>query len=331
MIPHRLPQTSDGPADPPRIAVVMVNWNGWQDTLTGYESLAKSTYPAWELIVVENGSTDDSVTRLRGDRPRFHLVESPTNLGFAGACNVAVQAARERGADYVYFLNNDAAAEAGTLDTLAATSKSLDDAAVLGSVIRFSDDRSLQFWGSRQSKDGLPIWTPPSEERFAEAPALIESDFIMGASLFVPMPILDSVGPFDDRFFLNYEETDWCYRARAAGHRCLVVKDALVVHQGGATIGPPQGPMQIYFMRRNVLLLAEKHCTPRQYARLYVRQVLSIFSRLLRSMIGPGNDPRYSRTASWANAVATRDYMFRRFGDCPPIIRARAAKHRASI
>jgi GT2 family glycosyltransferase len=329
-MPPQPPERAAGTTDPVRIAVVMVNWNGWQDTLAAYESLKRSTHRAWEAIVIDNASSDASVSHLRGDKPQFVLLESLTNLGFAGACNLGVEAAKQRGADYVYFLNNDAVAEPRTLEILAATSKSLDDKAILGTVIRFSKDGRLQFWGSGQSKEGLPIWTPPSEERLAESPDLIEAAFIMGASLFVPVPALERVGPFDDRFFLNYEETDWCYRAREAGYPCLVVKNALVIHQGGATIGPPAGPMQVYFMRRNALLLAEKHCSPRQFALLYARQVASIFSRLLHSMIHPDKDPRYSKVASRANALATIDYIRRRFGDCPAVIRRMAAEHRAS-
>lgn len=326
----RSPKTTDANGDQPRIAVVLVNWHGWQDTLAAYESLKASTYPNWTAIVVENGSTDDSAERLRGERPQYSLVESPTNRGFAGACNLGVEAARVRNADYVYFLNNDATAGPDTIQTLLNVSRSLNDDVVLGSVIRFADDNRLQFWGSHRSSGGLPVWNARSEELFAQAPDLIDSDFIMGASLFAPMAILDKVGDFDERFFLNFEETDWCYRAARAGHRCIVVKNALAFHKGGATIGAPYGPMQVYFMRRNVLLLAERHCTLKQFAILYVRQVFSVFRRLLGSRVGNLDDPRLSKPASHANALATLDYTFRRFGDCPSIIRKMAAEARAA-
>lgn len=324
------PSTADANGEQPRIAVVLVNWHGWQDTLAAYESLKASTYPNWTAVVVENGSTDDSPARLRGDRPQYILVESPTNRGFAGACNLGVEAARAWNADYVYFLNNDATAGPDTIQALLDASRSLNDQTILGSVIRFADDNRLQFWGSHRSSGGLPIWNARSEELFAQAPELIDSDFIMGASLFAPMPILDKVGDFDERFFLNFEETDWCYRAGRAGHRCVVVKTALAFHKGGATIGAPYGPMQVYFMRRNVLLLAERHCTRKQFAILYVRQLFSVFRRLLGSRSGKATDPRLSKPASKANALATLDYTFRRFGDCPPIIRKMAAEARAS-
>src|SRR3990167_1012568 len=103
---QRPPQTSDGPRDHARVAVVMVNWNGWQDTLEAYESLKQSTFTDWEVICVDNASADDSVAMLQVERPRFHLVQSQENLGFAGGCNLAIAAAKQQGAEYIYLLNN---------------------------------------------------------------------------------------------------------------------------------------------------------------------------------------------------------------------------------
>lgn len=324
------PQTTDTPPVPVskgRIAVVLVNWNGWEDTLAAFESLKASTCPDWEAIVIDNGSTDGSLAKLRGDKPRFVLVESPTNLGFAGACNLAVDTARRRGAEYVYFLNNDATAEPATLEILLRQSRELDDGAILGSVLRFADDGRLQFWGSHEHPSGLPVWTEASEERFAEAPALIPSAFIMGASLFVPMTILDRVGRFEDRYFLNFEETDWCYRARRLDYRCFVVKAAVARHKGGATIGHPQGPLQVYFMRRNRLLFCERHCSPGQFAIIYARQATGAVVRFVTGLLGIGSPA--SRMTARAHVIGTLDYTLRRFGDCPPLIRKMAADYRA--
>lgn len=328
--PLQLPYAPTGSGDCGRVAVVLVNWNGWQDTLDAVSSLNGSSYSDWEAIVVENGSVDDSVARLREQSSQFILVESATNLGFAGACNLGVTIAKERGAAYVYFLNNDAKVETDTLEMLVQTSKTLAHSAVLGSVVRFETHGGLQFWGSRRSNLGLPDRWPASEDLFAAAPDLIESDFIMGASLFVPMPVMEAVGPFDDRFFLNYEETDWCYRAVRDGYPCLVVKNALVIHKSGAALGSPAGPLQVYFMRRNALLLAEKHCSPPQFATLYVRQFISVFTRMAQATVRERDDHRISKVASRANALATLDYTLRRFGDCPPVIRKMADEYRTS-
>src|SRR3990167_4074799 len=151
-------------ASQPKIAVVLVNWNGWRDTLAAYESLTHSVHQDWEAIVIDNGSTDGSLAELRGDRDRFLLIESPTNLGFAGACNLGIEEARVRGADYIYLFNNDATVDPDTLGKLLTALQSVDDRAVVGSTIRFIENGRLQFWGAHKTRDELPVWTPADEE-----------------------------------------------------------------------------------------------------------------------------------------------------------------------
>jgi GT2 family glycosyltransferase len=305
----------------------MVNWNGWQDTLAAYKSLTISRFRDWEVFCVDNASTDGSLEALREPRPRFHLIESQVNLGFAGGCNLGIDAARRRGAKYVYLLNNDATVCEQTIELLVETSKSLGDVCALGTIVRVPSDGSLQFWGSRSSKEGFPVQFAPSEERFAQSPELIECDFILGASLFIPMSLIEEVGALDDRFFLNFEETDWCYRARRANFRCLVLKSAVVFHEGGAAIGNSEGPLQVYFMRRNWLLFCERNVSPARFALVYLRQVGGAMLRLAK-MLAPGISPVES-LAYRAHAIGTLDYMLRRFGDCPPVIRKMAKEFRA--
>ena len=312
-----------------RIAIVVVNWNGWRDTLKAFESLLTSDFQAWTLIIVDNASSDDSVDRLRELGPKVHLIESRQNLGFAGGCNRAVAAARSLHLDYVFFLNNDATVTPETLGQLMAASRGLEDSAVLGPIVRFRETGDLQFLGGAQTKrSGAPEWSPGSEDYLVGLPDLVPSAFIFGAALFAPMAILDRVGPFDERFFLNFEETDWCYRARRNGFPCFVVKRALAYHAGGASLGSFQGPMQVYFMRRNELLFYEKHASFGQMVRLY-GETLNHAQGRLRRALGLSRSPRTGfDPVTKALFLAWRDYAFRRFGDCPPVVRRLASELR---
>lgn len=314
----------------PLVGVVVVNWNGWRDTLVSYERLQLSMHDNWVFIVVDNASSDESVGKLRELGPRSILIESSENLGFAGACNVGIARAEQLGADYIYLLNNDAFVTPQTLQSLISASRELNDKAVLGSVIRYERGDTLQFWGARASRmTGLPRKFPASEPLFASAGDRIESDFIMGASLFAHRDVFARVGPFDDRFFLNYEETDWCYRARRFGFPSIVLKNAVVQHKGGASIGDPNGPLQIYFMRRNRALFGEKNCAPHQFAMIYLHQVLRSLAQVPRFIFDRRPSSAGWRMISRADFRATLDYTFRRFGDCPTIIRELAANYRA--
>jgi GT2 family glycosyltransferase len=304
------------------VAVLLINWNSWRFTAEAYRSLLKSDFRQWVLIIVDNASSDDSLIHLRGLGPEVHIVESPSNLGFSGGCNLALEAAEKLGVEFVFFLNNDCTVTPSTLGALVSASVSLHNNAVLGAVVRYSDDGALQFFRAVSSSTlGVPELEEPKEERLSAQKELIESDFIFGAALFAPMSIVRSVGRFDERFFLNFEETDWCYRAKKKGFSCVVVKNAETFHKGSASLGALGGPMQTYFIQRNRLLFCEKHVTPLQLIRTYFK-TLRVAQGLMRRALGlsrrspPGFSPRTK-----AYFLALRDYILRRFGDCPPIIR----------
>ena len=309
-------------AGEPLVAVILVNWNAWRDVIKASQSLQASTYARWNLIVVDNASSDGSLDRLSVLEDRTRLIANPINSGFAGGCNIGFAEARRLGADYVFLLNCDAWVEPDCLAALVSTAGKLRNAAVLGAVVKSAEGDHLQFFGSRCSSDwGRPAWFQAPEDLKELESALIETDFVFGAALFAPMSLLETVGDFDERFFLNFEETDWCYRARGLGFGCTVVRDAVVRHKGGASLGPGEGPLQTYFLQRNQLLFAEKHGSFRQWSRTLRGTLKFLLSRLagdLRAWSARGGgfaEPTKSLL------LAVRDYVFRRFGDCPPALR----------
>ena len=304
-----------------KVAVLLINWNGWRFSIEAYRSLLKSDFRQWALIIVDNASSDDSLIHLRGLGPEVHIIESRSNVGFSGGCNLALETAEKLGVEFVFFLNNDCTVTPSTLGALVSASDSLRNNAILGAVVRYSDDGALQFFRAVPSTSGVPEFEQPKEESLSAQKDLIESDFIFGAALFAPMSIVRSVGRFDERFFLNFEETDWCYRAKKKGFSCFVVKNAETFHKGSASLGAVGGPMQTYFIQRNQLLFCEKHATSLQLIRTYFK-TLRVAQGLLRRALGfsrrspPGFSPRTK-----ALFLALRDYILRRFGDCPPIVR----------
>ena len=114
--------------NPPSISIVVLNWNGRDDTLACLESVERISYPNFRVIVVDNGSADNSVAAIRAAFPKVELIETHANLGFSGGNNVGIKRALEHGADYVLLLNNDTVVDPGLLDAFAATAKRLPDA-----------------------------------------------------------------------------------------------------------------------------------------------------------------------------------------------------------
>ena len=272
---------------------------------------------------MDNASSDDSAVKLAEQLPTADIILNPRNAGFSGGCNIGMKRALSLGYDYVFLLNNDATADPLCLAELVRASAQLNDGAILGAAVKFADSGQYQFIGSATaSATGLPKWLAP--ENFEPSALMIESDFIFGAAFFIPTAILRSVGLMDERFFLNYEETDLCFRARQQGAKCYVVPSAVVFHQSGATLGDLDSPLQAYFLVRNELLFAEKHSTLRQRLFLYKRRLRLYFLMIKNS--AKSRTPPDLRTRSMGYAI--RDYALRRFGDCPEAVRRYAAEHR---
>ena len=105
-----------------KVAVLLINWNGWRLSAEAYRSLLKSDFRQWVLIIVDNASSDDSLVHLRGLGPEVHIIESRTNLGFSGGCNLALETAEKLGVEFVFFLNNDCTVTQSTLGALVSAS-----------------------------------------------------------------------------------------------------------------------------------------------------------------------------------------------------------------
>lgn len=305
------------------IGVVIVNWNGWCNTLRSYESLAASDHRNWTLLVIDNASSDGSAPMIRKHLPNVILIESPTNLGFAGGCNLGISKVIEMNLDYVFLLNSDATVSSDCLSRLVSASATLSDSAVLGSVVRFWPSGQLQYFGSRRSdRSGKPDWYTEAADSKLLNCELIKTDFVFGAALFAPTKLFKKIGLFDERFFLNFEETDWCYRAAALGIPRYVVTRSLVHHQGSASLGQKHAPLQTYFLSRNRLLFYDKHGSFHHRIRGYLDVARDLAAGFRRSVEFRNRvDP-----STRALTLAVRDYILRRFGDCPPEVRELAVK-----
>lgn len=150
---------------------------------------------------------------------------------------------------------------------------------------------------------------------------MITTDFVFGAAFFVPTNLFERIGLFDERFFLNFEETDWCYRAAAEGIPRYVVTNSIVQHQGSASLGHIRAPLQIYFLSRNRLLLYDKHGSLNHRIRGYLEVARELGSRLRRDVIASRSLSIPNDPCTRALTLAIRDYILRRFGDCPSEVR----------
>ena len=309
---------------PGRVAVITINWNGWENTLACLDALHTSQGADWHLYIVDNGSTDDSLTNLRGLGERVTVIATGVNGGWTGGNNVGIERALASDAEFIFLLNNDAFVEPDTIATLISTFRSQagPHAPVLGPIHRGLNSSAYDFHTAEADpRTGIPGWKPLSTG--TEPPALMETAYIGGAAMLAHRQHFEAVGLLDDRFYLNFDDTDWCMRVRSAGFPLLMVGSAVIRHIGSVSIGGRSSPLQMYFMSRNRLLFAEKHCTWSE--RLWLCKWYVVQARRLAK---DGGSPRwitrlFAKTgviAAFRQGVA--DYLFRRFGDCPSKVRS---------
>ncbi len=228
----------------PELSIVIVNWNTRDLLRDCLRSLPAATGPrSCEVIVVDNASGDGSPEMVAAEFPAVTLLPAGGNLGFARANNLALP--RARGA-HLLLLNPDTVCPPGSVDRLLACAEAHPGHGGYGPLLTDADGRPTITCGNfpaRRLHWLRPLATLPLGRRwrrwaqFTHVPSSDEPaqrvDYVAGACLLVPRAAYEAVGPLDDRFFLYFEETDWCLRAWRQDRPILLCPDAAVVHLEG--------------------------------------------------------------------------------------------------
>jgi GT2 family glycosyltransferase len=240
----------------PEVAIIILNWNGRDDTLACLASLNHLDYPAYQIIVVDNGSDDDSVSSIRSAYPQVTLIETGNNLGYVGGNNVGLNYACTLGTDYALLLNNDTEVSPNFLSLLVAAAEADLDVAIVGPLIYYFDQPE-RVWSAggvidwRRGNTYLLGLNEPDKGQFGSTSRPV--DFVTGCALLIKLPVIEQVGLLDPRFFAYYEETEWCARVARAGFKILLVPQARIWHKI-SVVAREASPQVHYYMTRNRLL-----------------------------------------------------------------------------
>lgn len=243
----------------PAVAIIIVNFQGREDTLECLESLRGLTYPNFRIYLVDQASQDGTPQAVRELFPEVCVIENPVNNGFAGGNNRGIEAACKAGAEYLFLLNNDTTVAPNLLEPLVELAESDPQIGVVGPLMLYHSDPEV-IWSaggqmsakgeSTQRDQGIRIDTISPEPR--------EADFIVGCGLLVKRSVLETVGLLEEAYFLYYEEADLCARIRKAGYQILMQPASHLWHKVSRTTGP-ESDLTFYYMRRNHLLYLSRH------------------------------------------------------------------------
>jgi GT2 family glycosyltransferase len=232
------------------ISVVIVNYNGVPFLERCLTSLAAQTYAAYEIILVDNASTDDSCAWVEKNFPRVHLVRSATNIGFAAGNNLGFQHAR---GEWIATLNTDTCVERDYLEKLSAPMAAAQDAAAVGAcaplMLEMEHPDIVDAAGIRVDRFGF-AWNVGAGEKANQFTTSREVYGACAGAALYRRAMLDQIGFFDAAYFGFYEDADLAWRARKAGWKTMFVPQARVYHLHGASFGKIS-PRKTYLLARN--------------------------------------------------------------------------------
>jgi GT2 family glycosyltransferase len=306
----------------PSVAILLLNWNGYQDTLECLDSLHALTYPNFNIILCDNGSSDNSIQHfeqwakgrtvshcrlVRQDaesathpvQEKLIIIENQANLGFAGGNNVGLRFALTQPFKYVWLLNTDTTVEPDALTKLVAEVEANPKIGMCGSTLLYyhaPDTIQTLGGGSINRYTGAPQHIcsfQKLQQPILQAEILKRMDYVMGASMLVTRKFLEEIGLMEERYFLYYEEIDWAERAKGK-FELGYAPESIVYHKEGRSVGnqpKAYSDMSVYYMTRSRVRFMRK---------FFPRALPIVYARLLLSVVGQCAKGKFNQTkAIW--------------------------------
>ena len=252
-------------AKQPAVLVVILNWNGWEGTAAAVDSVLRQDYANFRIRVIDNGSIDESVTRLRAICvDRVELLELPENRGYTGGCNAGIKHALATGAQYAWLFNSDAVCAAkDTLSSLVALAETdTKIGLVCPRIAEPGEEGRLTFVGGICSMHPFLFdFTHDPDEALRWTQQYPQAGAVSGAAMLVKTSAVQDIGMLDESLFAYFESTDYSYRSSLAGYRNLVDEHSTIWHpQKKEKLNPLAiKPYYWYYRARNECLFWRKH------------------------------------------------------------------------
>jgi GT2 family glycosyltransferase len=300
-----------------RVAIIIVNWNGITDTQTCIASLIKLHNQGiiLSIIIVDNGSTDNSVLTIKQKFPQVELIELKSNLGFSGGVNAGLKQAGTQNYDFFWLINNDTIVDPDALHALldAFSDKTVG---IAGPKIYFAPGHEYHFEKYAKDERGKVIWYAGGiidwNNMYASHRGVDQvdhqqfenietTDFVTGCSMIIKRSVIEKIGYFNDRYYLYLEDVDYCLRAKHAGFRLLYVPKAVIWHINAGSSAKPGNSLHEYYFTRNRIYIGNTYASWRtKFALLResMRQLVS-GSKIRRQAVWDAYTGKFGRRFQW--------------------------------
>ena len=263
-----------------RVAIIIVNYNGWQDTIDCLKSISRLNLVDIKLrtVVVDNDSSNDSYDQLtefitkEEELVNVELVKLPNNSGFSGGNNVGIKSAVAQGDDYVIFLNNDTMVDPNLVTELVKTANK--KVSIVVPKIYFAKGYEYHKERYTKAEQGKVIWYAGGKidwnNMYASHRGVDEVDrgqydvseqteFASGCCMLLSCELFEEVGYLDDDLFLYLEDLDFCLRAKRVGYEIIYAPRALVWHKNASSSDKPGSKLHQYYLTRNRLIVGMRY------------------------------------------------------------------------
>jgi GT2 family glycosyltransferase len=238
-------------------------------------SIKNLDYPNYLITIVDNGSTDESISQIERHFPGVHIIKNSRNLGFVGGNNIGIKYALQLNADYILLLNDDTVVTPNFLNHLVKIGEEQPIVGILGPTIISYSNHTKHYIGARidwGSGAGDEIERLPQN-----LPAVLDTDYAVGCALLIKAHVVRQIGLLDPAYFAYFEDTDWCIRCRRYGYRVVVAPEARIFHKGSADQHWGRSIFGVFLIRRNQILFMQRYARWYQwpgFLKQYVRRGL---------------------------------------------------------
>lgn len=276
--------SASGPSRP-RVAAIVLNYNGREVTLQALRSLLAMTYSDFEVLHVDNGSSDGSSEAVAEALPGVVPVRLEENRGPGGGINRGIETALRRGCDYLLLLNNDIEVSPSMLDELISVAETDPGIGIVGPKIYYHarPDRLWSAGGAIRFRESVTRERGSGELDRGQYDRDQEVGYVNGCAMLIRRSVLEQVGLWDPLFHLAADDADWCMRMKALGYRAFFAHRAVLWHKVGHTVGGYQAS-RTFYNGRSAALFVRRYGTPLRWLSFLLATAAALPLAFLREL-----------------------------------------------